>query len=131
MRSNRKLRWLIFAVLLYLAFCAVAGVYLADATLHPARRALTELEAARFRQSVRAHSAQLQDVSITARDGTTLQGWIVRPLNPNGDAVLLLHGLGDNRLGMTGYAELLLAHGFTVLLPDARGHGASGGDLAT
>jgi pimeloyl-ACP methyl ester carboxylesterase len=131
MRSNRKLRWLIFAVLLYLALGAVGGVYLADATLHPARRALTELEAARFRQSVRVHSAQLQDASITARDGTTLQAWIVRPSNPNGDAVLLLHGLGDNRLGMTGYAELLLAHGFTVLLPDARAHGASGGDLAT
>ena len=32
---------------------------------------------------------------------------------------------------MVGYAELLLAHGFTVLLPDARAHGASGGSLAT
>jgi hypothetical protein len=45
--------------------------------------------------------------------------------------VLLLHGLGDNRLGMTGYAQLLLARGFTVLLPDARSHGISGGALAT
>lgn len=32
---------------------------------------------------------------------------------------------------MIGYAELLLAHGFAVLVPDARAHGASGGDLAT
>jgi uncharacterized protein len=32
---------------------------------------------------------------------------------------------------MTGYAQLLLAHGFTVLLPDARAHGTSGGPLAT
>lgn len=45
--------------------------------------------------------------------------------------VILLHGLSDNRLGMIGYAELLLAHGFAVLMPDARAHGASGGDLAT
>lgn len=43
----------------------------------------------------------------------------------------MLHGLGDNRLGMEGVARLLVAHGFTVLLPDARGHGESGGALAT
>jgi hypothetical protein len=39
--------------------------------------------------------------------------------------------LSDNRIGMIGYAELLLSHGFTVLLPDARAHGASGGLMAT
>jgi len=45
--------------------------------------------------------------------------------------VILLHGLADNRVGMTGYAELLLNRGFTVLMPDARAHGPSGGNLAT
>jgi len=60
-----------------------------------------------------------------------LRGWMVRPAHANGEAALLLHGLGDNRLGMRGYAQLLLAHGFTVLLPDARAHGLSGGSLAT
>jgi uncharacterized protein len=51
--------------------------------------------------------------------------------NSNGKAVILLHGLSDNRLGMIGYAELLLGHGFSVLMSDARAHGASGGQLAT
>jgi pimeloyl-ACP methyl ester carboxylesterase len=32
---------------------------------------------------------------------------------------------------MTGYAQLFLAHGYTVLMPDARAHGTSGGQLAT
>jgi pimeloyl-ACP methyl ester carboxylesterase len=32
---------------------------------------------------------------------------------------------------MSGYAQLFLARGFTVLLPDARAHGISGGHLAT
>jgi uncharacterized protein len=45
--------------------------------------------------------------------------------------VILLHGLADNRMGMSGYAQLLLAEGFTVLLPDARAHRASGGQFAT
>jgi uncharacterized protein len=45
--------------------------------------------------------------------------------------VILLHGHTDNRAGMLGNADLLLRHGYAVLLPDARAHGTSGGDLAT
>ena len=75
--------------------------------------------------------AELTDATITTPDNVTLRAWTIHPHHPNGDAVLLLHGLGDNRIGMTGYAQLLLAHGFTVLLPDARAHGISGGTLAT
>ena len=55
----------------------------------------------------------------------------IHPRHGRNDAVILLHGLADNRLGMIGYARLLLAHGFTVLMPDARAHGDSDGDLAT
>ena len=131
MTSTRRLRWLIFALLLYLAFCSVGGVLLADGALHPARRSLTTEDAAAFRQWLQPLHAAVQDVSITAPDAAILRGWLVRPAQPNGEAVLLLHGLGDNRLGMTGYAQILLSHGFTVLLPDARAHGLSGGTLAT
>jgi len=45
--------------------------------------------------------------------------------------VVLLHGITDNREGVAGYAGLFLQHGYAVLLPDARGHGESGGALAT
>ena len=131
MAGNRRLRWLIFAVLLYFAFCSVGGVFLADGALHPARRTLTPEDAAAFDQRIQPLHATVQDVSITVPDASILRGWIARPQQPNGDAVLLLHGVGDNRLGMTGYAQILLAHGFTVLLPDARAHGLSGGTLAT
>lgn len=34
-------------------------------------------------------------------------------------------------MGMTGYAQLLVAHGFVVLMPDARAHGISGGPIAS
>jgi hypothetical protein len=73
---------------------------------------------------------ELQDVSITAPDQVILRGWLLRPTTSNGNAAIVLHGLADNRLGMIGYAQLLLAHGYTVLLPDARAHGLSGGELA-
>jgi pimeloyl-ACP methyl ester carboxylesterase len=131
MGSNRKLRSLLYAPMMYVAFCTVAGIYLADDSLHPPRRTLTEEETAAFRQSVDVLHGQLRDVAITSADGLALKGWMVTPPHSNDETVLLLHGLGDNRLGMTGYAQFLLAHGFTVLLPDARAHGNSGGSLAT
>jgi dipeptidyl aminopeptidase/acylaminoacyl peptidase len=79
----------------------------------------------------RNHDSELAEVTIPARDGASLSAWSIRPRNGNGKAVILLHGLSDSRLGMIGYAELLLSHGFNVLMPDARAHGASGGQLAT
>ncbi|MGO8797321.1 MAG: alpha/beta hydrolase [Candidatus Sulfotelmatobacter sp.] len=81
--------------------------------------------------AVRQLGSSLEDASIVTPDRTTLRAWVIRPSRSDGDAVILLHGLGDNRIGMTGYAQLFLARGFTVVLPDARAHGASGGDLAT
>jgi pimeloyl-ACP methyl ester carboxylesterase len=75
--------------------------------------------------------SDLDNVSIITPDSITLRAWTIRPHSSNGDVVILLHGVGDNRIGMTGYAQLLLAHGFSVLLPDARAHGTSGGQLAT
>ncbi len=55
----------------------------------------------------------------------TLRAWLLTPNQANANAVILLHGLSDNRVGMTGYAELLLNHHYTILQPDARAHGAS------
>jgi fermentation-respiration switch protein FrsA (DUF1100 family) len=131
MRLRRQLRRLSVALFFYLGLCAVAGIFLADATLHPARRRLTQAEIAAFTRSAASLAASVEDVSITTPDGTLLRAWLVRPAHRNGDAAVVLHGLGDNRLGMEGYAELLLARGFTVLMPDARAHGESGGALAT
>ena len=131
MRRSRRLRWLIFALALYVALCTVGGCSLADGTLRPGRRELSADEVAAARNAVREMGAEFSDVSITASDGAVLRGWLLRPAHSNGDAALLLHGLGDNRLGMSGYARMLLAHGYAVLMPDARGHGASGGDLVT
>jgi pimeloyl-ACP methyl ester carboxylesterase len=131
MPLSRRSRRLILAVVLYLTFCSIAGIFVADGTLHPPRRPLTPEDESAMVDSARAVDADLQDVSITAPDAVTLRAWTIRPRHANGDSVILLHGLGDNRVGMTGYAQLLLAHGYGVLLPDARAQGASGGSLAT
>lgn len=131
MRANRRLRRVLLAVFLYITFCAVAGVFIADGALHPARRLLTENEVNAARESARVLDAELDDASITAADGAVMRAWTIHPRHGNGDAVILLHGAGDNRVGMTGYARLLLGHGFIVLMPDARAHGVGGGAVAS
>ena len=131
MRLARRSRRLLLSLTLYLAFCLVAGIFVADGTLHPVRRPLTSEEDTTMLEIAHHLDSGLEDVSIITPDATILRAWTIRPHRSNGDAAILLHGLGDNRIGMTGYAQLLLAHGFTILLPDARAHGTSGGELAT
>ena len=78
-----------------------------------------------------AASATWQSARITAADGAPLSAWLFTPRQPNGSAVILLHGVGDTRRGVLYHAQFLLQAGFTVLAPDSRGHGASGGDMPT
>ena len=115
----------------FLALTLFAGVFLAEVTLHPGRSVQSPEDEKRVQYLAQRDNDELSDVSITARDGVTLRAGRVRPADGNGNAVILLHGLGDNRTGMAGYAGLLLGQGFSVLMPDARAHGKSGGDLAT
>jgi len=77
-----------------------------------------------------AASQNFTDVSLTAPDRVILRAWLLEPQTENRDAVILLHGVSDNRMGMYGFGKWLLSKKYAVLLPDARSHGASGG-LAT
>jgi hypothetical protein len=131
MPASRRTRLLILVSLLYFVFSVAAGIFLADGALHPSRRPLTKDEKISAHETFSALNAELKDASITAQDGAVLRAWLITPEHANGSTVILLHGLGDNRMGMIGYARLFLAHGFTTLLPDARAHGESGGQLAT
>ncbi|MHB8214698.1 MAG: alpha/beta hydrolase [Candidatus Sulfotelmatobacter sp.] len=121
----------VLGFIVYLALCCAAAVFVADGTLRPTRRPLNPEAEITVREIAHQLDSDFTDVSIIAKHGVTLRAWSITPRRSNGDAVMLLHGLADNRIGMTGYARLFLAHGFTVLLPDARAHGSSGGELAT
>jgi uncharacterized protein len=131
MRPRRSLRLGVFLLSGYLVLSFVAGVLVAEGALRPGRRSISSRDETLAQGMAHKHDSELADVTILASDGATLSAWAILPRNGNGKAVILLHGLSDNRLGMIGYAELLLGHGFSVLLPDARAHGTSGGQLAT
>jgi dipeptidyl aminopeptidase/acylaminoacyl peptidase len=123
--------WGAVLVAVWLVACAAGGILAAELALHPGRRALGPEDEQRAQALAARNHAQLAEVSIAAADGATLRGWSFRPMRANGDTVILLHGHTDNRVGMLGNAELLLRHGYAVLLPDARAHGASGGEFGT
>ena len=131
MSIPRPARYALFALLLYLTLCTVGGIYLADGVLHPPRRPISVEESIAAQDIAKNLDTNFVDESISTPDAVTLRAWLVIPRHYNHDAVLLLHGVGDNRLGMMGYAQLFLAQGYMVLLPDARAQGTSGGELAT
>jgi uncharacterized protein len=108
-----------------------AGVFVAEGTLHPGRRPLPKRSPSLGLKIADLNDADLAEVTISAADGAALQAWSLHPRKDTGDAVILFHGLSDNRLGMLAYAQIFLKHGYDVLMPDARAHGTSGGDMAT
>ena len=114
----------------YLLFAAAAGVVVAEASLKLHRRPLRHREEISVLVAKRYH-AELQEITIQAADSVALKAWYVHPSHFNGGVVVLLHGITDNREGVSGYAKLFLDNGYAVLLPDARRHGESGGELAT
>jgi pimeloyl-ACP methyl ester carboxylesterase len=71
-----------------------------------------------------------ESVAVKATDGTDLRGWYYTPDTPGDRTVILLHGIGSTRMDMVALGYLFLRHGYSVLEPDLRGHGESGG-LAT
>lgn len=138
------------AVVVLLLLAAGAGMLLGGGVLHPVVRPLTPqliVEADRMLERV---GATREEFDVRAPDGILLRGWKVRPTPrvapapsgqfplpgengalPNGDWVLLFHGVSDNRVGMLGHAEFLLRAGYGVVMMDARAHGASKGSMAT
>jgi uncharacterized protein len=91
---------------------------------NPQRIAQTE-------EMLKRTGASKEDFSVSAADGVVLRGWKIHARVPNGDWVLLFHGVSDNRTGAVGYAEFLLRYGYSVVMMDSRAHGESGGDMAT
>lgn len=128
------LRRVFLATAAVLLSCVVitmsAAIWLGEQTVHLARKPVPPPVAFQSMIADIPHQP-IADVSVRAQDGVMLRGWFVEPSPWKGDSVLLLHGMGDNRVGVTGYAAMFLKAGYAVLLPDARAHGLSGGDLAT
>jgi hypothetical protein len=122
---------LLILLLLPPFLAAVAGWLAAPGFLTPIRRELTPDLIREADASFAVTQSLRQDFDVRAPDGVLLRGWKVTPPNPNGSWVLLFHGVADNRVGVIGQSEFLLRAGYSVIMMDARGHGASEGPTAT
>jgi uncharacterized protein len=130
-RSSVVRRLLYGLAILYVAGTILGGAGLGWIALHPYRHPIFPSEERIARAAALAHRVEFRDVEITAADGAVLRAWFMRPQEANGDAVILLHGVSDNRMGMYGYGKWLAENHYTVLMPDARAHGSSSGEVAT
>ena len=70
-----------------------------------------------------------EDVSIQTRDGITIRGWYIP--SQNRAAVVLIHPMASNRLGVLDHALMFVRHGYGAMMIDLRMHGESGGELLT
>ncbi len=132
-RNSHMRRWLKVLLVgagLYGLLSVLAGIVIAEASLKLGHRALSHRQQAAGVVRER-YGAELQEASINASDAVVLKGWYVVPRTFNHQTVMLLHGITDNREGVAGYASIFLDRGYAVLLPDARAHGESGGEIAT
>ncbi len=130
-RVRRFFVWTTVLAVLWLAFSSVLGIVAVEGAVHPVRRTLLASDRGLAQSVAARNSVTLANVSIVADDGAILRAWLLAQPGRNLGAAILLHGQADNRTGMLGNAEMLLRHGFSVLLPDTRAHGESGGTIAT
>jgi fermentation-respiration switch protein FrsA (DUF1100 family) len=125
-------KWIVAAALfIALALVSLAAIELCETTVHLTPNRITTQNTENARTIAATAGARLEDVEIESSDGVALRGWFFRSTNQLAEPVLLLHGQADNRKGMLGIASFLLRAGYHVLIPDARAHGDSGGDLAS
>jgi pimeloyl-ACP methyl ester carboxylesterase len=77
------------------------------------------------------NAAGAERVSFQTTDSVRLAGALYAPMRTPAPAVVLVHMLGRSNADWTFTAERLREAGFLVLAPDLRGHGESGGSIAS
>ena len=125
---------LIIVALLAAALC-IAGNYFYDYALKPGKAttqvpsvqhdALPETQPNTALTWLKSTGA---NVYLTSEDGLQLRAQRVRQGNGTHRWVILCHGYRSNGDSMAEQANIFYQRGFSVLIPDARGHGESEGD---
>lgn len=108
-------------ILLLVTAAAAASVWLIYKTAH-AQSSVYLVTPAKYGQ-LSSRAAQVTDETWTNNDKTQSRGWLLRG-SENAPAVILLHRYGADRSHVLNMGvKLSESSNFTVLMPDARGHG--------
>ncbi len=111
------------AILVLMTTAVGLAVLQVDQATRPTRHRSEPLDFELLRMDV-------AQVDYRAADGVPLKGWLIRG-RPDRPAVVLAHDLGSSKASLANLASVLMQDGFTLLLPDFRGHGESGGERST
>ncbi len=68
---------------------------------------------------------------IKSFDGLNLHALNVKTKNPTNKYAIICHGYGRNAKSMAYHGKQFLQNGYNILLPDARAHGESEGEIIT
>jgi predicted acyl esterase len=75
--------------------------------------------------------ARAEAVTLTMDDGVRIDAMLLTPVGPaptgGWPAVMMFHGLGGSHTQLLPLAGTFREQGYAVFVPDARGHGTSGG----
>ena len=118
--SSRARRWAIRVALLPAAVLAVSVFYM------PVGTAIVEIHSL-HRDVGDPPSAEYEKLRLTTSDGLGLDAWF-HP-SRNGAAILMLSGGSGDIRGTIRHAEMLVRHGYGVLLFGGRGTGNSDGTV--
>jgi fermentation-respiration switch protein FrsA (DUF1100 family) len=118
--------WILLLTCAVLAVHVLMVIGVAEISVHPpVKRRACDTDGMALNVA-RAMGATAELVTIRSRDGVTLSAWWLKL--PNAPAAgLLCHGVADTAFGVMGAALMFLRNGYSVLAPDNRGHGGSGG----
>lgn len=119
MEQHRRSLWLGAALVLLLVGYGVAPILRAVSVAHPMRSNIGKPTA------LVDAGLQVREVSFQTARGATIRGWYVP--SQNGAAVMVAHGLGENRSAHVPIASALAKQGYGVLLVDLIAHGESDG----
>jgi pimeloyl-ACP methyl ester carboxylesterase len=110
---------LLFLLGLYLVFI-LWGIY---SSVHPGRSI--------FRRRIPSFEVDLEceKVRFLSRDGLRLSGYFIA--GKKRQVIILVHGLRGTGLALSSQARMFSKAGYSVFMPELRGHGDSDGDTIT
>lgn len=111
-----------------LASSFAASAYFNYAFLRPRRKRNQTSDLSEFTPEV---SYTTRTVAFWSQDGIQLSALLLEPVDANGAAIIVCHGLAHDKYSGVRFVQYLLRSGFTLLLIDFRNHGESQGWITT
>ena len=126
--GEKKISGGITALAVTTAAMGAAGFYL---TQKYVRRKTPNFAKMHRTEETWLYNSMKELVLVRSREGLVLRGAMLRPRRPRHYWAICVHGYREAREAVANYGRHYLEQGFSVLLPDLRGHGKSDGNYTT